>query len=216
MSAVDIISIPKTAFMGVENGSTFAVDNCAGDCEGALIVSVGLRSTFRYYAHLPMGNGAMTFRRHIEISLDAPGARAEIYALLNGGVGSKISLSISLAHRAMDSHSVCAVRSIGDGDGSMAIEASVYVGKRMPNCSSTVQLNNLQLSSRCQLVAIPALHIDTANSRCSHGTTVGGLDPSQIFYLRSRGLSEESSKSALCDGFCEELLRKFPKKMHKH
>jgi Fe-S cluster assembly protein SufD len=42
--------------------------------------------------------------------------------------------------------------------------------------------------------------------QCSHGTTVGQLDPQQVFYLRSRGIDTESARRMLCLGFAAEII----------
>lgn len=42
--------------------------------------------------------------------------------------------------------------------------------------------------------------------KCSHGTTVGQLEPEQLFYLRSRGISETEAKKMLCVGFAQAVL----------
>jgi len=44
--------------------------------------------------------------------------------------------------------------------------------------------------------------------KCSHGTTVGQLDPQQVFYLRSRGIDEAAARILLATGFAAEITRR--------
>lgn len=70
--------------------------------------------------------------------------------------------------------------------------------------------NNLVLDSGARADSIPGLLIDADDLKCSHGSTVGNLDPEQLFYLRSRGLDEETARRALIMGFFEEVIDRIP------
>jgi Fe-S cluster assembly protein SufD len=52
----------------------------------------------------------------------------------------------------------------------------------------------------------PQLEILADDVKCSHGTTVGQLDPGSLFYLRSRGISHNQARRMLCVGFAGEVL----------
>ena len=65
--------------------------------------------------------------------------------------------------------------------------------------------NNLVLSNGARADTIPGLLIDADDLKCSHGATIGNLDPSQLFYLRTRGLSEREARQILIRGFYEEV-----------
>lgn len=68
----------------------------------------------------------------------------------------------------------------------------------------------LILSDRAKAEAVPGLEILSDDVRCSHGVTIGGLDPDELFYLRSRGIPEEESKTLLVGGFLEGVLGRIP------
>jgi Fe-S cluster assembly protein SufD len=55
--------------------------------------------------------------------------------------------------------------------------------------------------------ATPHLEIDADDVKCSHGATVGRLDPNELFYLRSRGLELELARSLLTYSFAREVVR---------
>ena len=52
----------------------------------------------------------------------------------------------------------------------------------------------------------PELQIYADDVKCSHGATIGALDPEQIFYLRSRGIAEEQARAMLIRAFLAEAL----------
>jgi Fe-S cluster assembly protein SufD len=66
----------------------------------------------------------------------------------------------------------------------------------------------LMLSEQAKAESIPGLEILADDVHCSHGVSIGELDPEEIFYLRSRGISPEDSRQLLVDGFFEPVLEK--------
>ncbi len=70
--------------------------------------------------------------------------------------------------------------------------------------------NNLILSEGARADSLPGLEIDADDLKCSHGATFGNLDPNQLFYLRSRGLSELEARRLLVMAFFEEVIARVP------
>ena len=68
---------------------------------------------------------------------------------------------------------------------------------------------NLMLSRRAEIDTKPQLVILADDVQCSHGTSVGQLDPQALFYLRSRGLDEGRARQLLCLGFASEIIDRF-------
>jgi Fe-S cluster assembly protein SufD len=66
----------------------------------------------------------------------------------------------------------------------------------------------LMLSDQAKAESIPGLEILADDVHCSHGVSIGELDPEEIFYLRSRGISAQDSRRLLIDGFFEPVLEK--------
>src|SRR5256714_14484775 len=66
--------------------------------------------------------------------------------------------------------------------------------------------NNLLLSTEARADSPPQLEIYADDVKCTHGSTVGPIDPMQLYYLRSRGLSPETAQSLVTYGFAAEIL----------
>ena len=66
------------------------------------------------------------------------------------------------------------------------------------------------LSGRARVDAKPELQIVADDVRCTHGATVSQLQEDQLFYLRSRGITESSAASLLLRGYCKEVLDLLP------
>jgi Fe-S cluster assembly protein SufD len=77
--------------------------------------------------------------------------------------------------------------------------------------SDAYQANrNLVLSDHAKATSIPMLEIDNNDVRCTHGATVGPVDPQHMFYLRSRGIPEPTAKRMLVQGFFGDVLDRIP------
>ncbi len=79
--------------------------------------------------------------------------------------------------------------------------------------TNAAQLNrNLLLSPKARVDTKPELQITADNVKCSHGATVSQLEADEIFYLRSRGLTENDARQLLIDAFVAEIIERIPVK----
>ncbi len=94
---------------------------------------------------------------------------------------------------------------------------SIFNGKvfvpKPAQLTNASQLNrNLLLSPKARVDTKPELQITADNVKCSHGATVSQLEADEIFYLRSRGLTEQDAKQLLIDAFVAEIIERIPVK----
>jgi Fe-S cluster assembly protein SufD len=92
---------------------------------------------------------------------------------------------------------------------------TVYAGliriEKGASRSDAYQANrNLVLSDHAKATSIPMLEIDNNDVRCTHGATVGPVDPQHMFYLRSRGIPEPTARRMLVQGFFGDVLDRIP------
>jgi Fe-S cluster assembly protein SufD len=81
----------------------------------------------------------------------------------------------------------------------------------------SVQSNrNLLLTSKAQIDTKPQLEIFADDVKCAHGATVGQLDPEEVFYLKSRGLSDSTARNLLTLAFATEIIDRIPIASLKH
>ena len=77
--------------------------------------------------------------------------------------------------------------------------------------SDAYQANrNLLLSNEARADSIPMLEILTDDVRCTHGATVGPVDPDQAFYLETRGIQAPEAERMLVEGFFEQVFQRLP------
>lgn len=70
--------------------------------------------------------------------------------------------------------------------------------------------NNLVLNDGARADSLPGLEIDADDLKCSHGSTMGNLDPAQTFYLQARGIPEAEARRMLVEAFFEEVVACVP------
>lgn len=67
---------------------------------------------------------------------------------------------------------------------------------------------NILLTDKAKVDSKPFLEIYNDDVKCSHGSTIGQLDETALFYIRSRGISERTAKTLLMYAFCDEVIQK--------
>lgn len=77
--------------------------------------------------------------------------------------------------------------------------------------SDAYQANrNILLGGHAHADSIPELEIEANDVRCTHGATVGPIDPEQIFYLMARGIPKIEAEKVIVEGFFDPLMQKIP------
>lgn len=96
---------------------------------------------------------------------------------------------------------------------------SVYTGlirieEKSDYCEAYQENRNLVLSPGARAESIPELEIMNNEVRCTHGATVGKIDPQEVFYLMSRGISKDDAIHLIVAGFVGPILTHLPKVAH--
>jgi Fe-S cluster assembly protein SufD len=95
------------------------------------------------------------------------------------------------------------------GDAAHAVfNGKIFVRPRAQLTDAAQQSRNLLLSERARIDTKPQLEIFADDVKCAHGATVGQLDADQIFYLRSRGLSDAAARDLLTFAFAAEVVER--------
>lgn len=87
-----------------------------------------------------------------------------------------------------------------------AFTGRIYVAPGAEKTEALQANRNLVASPRARMFSKPQLEIYADDVKCSHGTAIGQLDPMQIFYMRTRGLSEKNAKTLLRQAFMADVI----------
>lgn len=105
---------------------------------------------------------------------------------------------------------------IADGSAHAVFNGKVMVRQGAQHTDSVQSSRNLLLSAKAQVDTKPELEIFADDVKCAHGATVGQLDLEKVFYLKSRGLSDDAARSLLTYGFAGEIIDRIPVGSLKH
>ena len=89
-------------------------------------------------------------------------------------------------------------------------QGMIYVAEGAQKTDGYQANRNLVLSESTRADSIPGLEILADDVRCTHGATVGKIDPDLVFYLRSRGISPEEAERLVVEGFFDPIMQRIP------
>lgn len=157
-----------------------------------------------------MSLGARLFRNDIRAALDGEGGHATLDGLVLVH-GNQLSDTHSvLDHRKPNCTSHQLHKCIVDGQGTSVFNGKIFVRQIAQQTNAFQENHNLQLSHHGQVYTKPQLEIFADDVKCSHGATVGQMDDEQLFYLKSRGLTELQTRYLLTFGFAAQIVNALP------
>ena len=89
-------------------------------------------------------------------------------------------------------------------------QGMIYVAPGAQKTDGYQSNPNLLLDTSARADSIPGLEIMADDVRCTHGATVGKIDPTEVFYLNSRGIPEETAKRLIVEGFFDPIMQRIP------
>jgi len=113
-------------------------------------------------------------------------------------------------HLAPNTTSNIIMKSISQKGGKSIYRGLVEIGAKATGAISSVKCDALILDEKSQSDTIPTINIKNSDSQVFHEATAGKLNGDDIFYLRSRGLSEEAASAMIINGFIEPITKELP------
>ncbi len=101
-------------------------------------------------------------------------------------------------------------KTISGGGAHAVFNGKILVREGAQQTNSSQQIRNMLLSPRASVDTKPQLEIFADDVKCAHGATVGQVDAEEIFYLKSRGLSETAARNLLTYAFAAEVISRIP------
>jgi len=154
--------------------------------------------------------GAALCRNNLDVVLDGPGIEAEMLGLYTGRGRQEVDNHTSLLH----AHPDCSTREVYKGildDRSHGVfNGKIYVTPIAQKTDAKQTNRALLLSEQARIDTKPQLEIFADDVKCTHGATVGALDQTAAFYLKSRGIGGELARKILTYAFAAEVLEEIP------
>jgi Fe-S cluster assembly protein SufD len=170
---------------------------------GTVIAEQRSASRFSSYA---FSFGAALARSTITAKLAAPGTHTTLDGLYVGNGKQHLDHYTMIDHAHPQCSSRETYRGVLDGSAHGVFNGRIVVRQDAQKTDADQANHNLLLSRNAEVDTKPQLEIFADDVRCTHGTTVGQLDETQLFYLRARGIDERSARALLTFAFARDVI----------
>ena len=142
--------------------------------------------------------------------LKGEGAKMEFTGVTFAGKGQNLDTGAKVVHAAPNTSSYMNTRSISKDGGISTFRSSVVVAKEAKKSKSAVSCQSLMLDSESRSDTIPAMDIRTKDAAVGHEAKIGSISDDAVFYLMSRGMSEDDARALLVSGFADNVSKELP------
>ena len=142
--------------------------------------------------------------------LKGDNSRMEFTGVTFAGVGQSLDTGAKVVHVGRNTSSYMNTRSISKSGGISTFRSSVVVEKSAKGAKSSVSCQSLMLDPESRSDTIPAMDIRTKDAAIGHGAKIGAISNEAVFYLMSRGMSEEDARALIVSGFADNVFKKLP------
>ena len=142
--------------------------------------------------------------------LNGEGARAEFTGITFAGKGQNLDTGTKVVHNAPKTTSYVNTKSISKDGGISTFRSSVVVKPQAEQSKSAVSCQSLMLDDISHSDTIPAMDIRTKDADVGHEARIGRISDEAVFYLMSRGISEEEARAMIVSGFADNVSKELP------
>ena len=150
--------------------------------------------------------GADLVRNDLDVRLEGTGSSCRLDGLTLTHGSQHVDNQTSIEHLAPRTTSAQRYRAVLDGQSRSVFSGRVHVAPDAVKADADQSSRSLLLSQKAEADSKPSLEIWTDDVQCRHGATVGQLDEAALFYLRSRGVDEETARRMLIEAFAAEIV----------
>ncbi len=148
--------------------------------------------------------------KYPSVYLMGPKASGEVLSVAYAGEGQHQDAGAKMVHAAPETTSTIVSKSICKDGGRTSYRGLVHVDEGATNSKSFVRCDALILDDHSRSDTYPYQEIEERDAQIGHEATVSKVGDEQLFYLMSRGLSEEQAMGMIVNGFIEPVTRTLP------
>ena len=154
--------------------------------------------------------GSKLTMKYPAVILKGEGSHAEVISVAYSGEGQHQDAGAKIHHLASNTTSKILSKSISKNGGRGSYRGMVTVSPKADNCKLNVVCDALILDEGSRSDTYPTMEVANPTARCEHEASVSKVSDEQLFYLMSRGHSEEESLAMIVNGFFEPFTRELP------
>ncbi|HAN50584.1 MAG TPA: Fe-S cluster assembly protein SufB [Lachnospiraceae bacterium] len=142
--------------------------------------------------------------------LNGEGARSEFTGVTFAGKGQNLDTGCKVLHNAPHTSSYVNTRSISKDGGVSTFRSSVVMTKNAKGSKSSTSCQSLMVDNISRSDTIPAMDIRVADADVGHEAKIGRISDEVVFYLMSRGMSEDDARALIVRGFADNVGKELP------
>ena len=154
--------------------------------------------------------GSKLTMKYPSVILKGEGSHAEVISVAYSGEGQHQDAGAKIHHLASNTTSKILSKSISKNGGRGSYRGLVKVSPKAENCKLNVVCDALILDEGSRSDTYPTMEVANPTARCEHEASVSKVSDNQLFYLMSRGHSEEEALAMIVNGFFEPFTRELP------
>jgi len=172
---------------------------------GKVSIGAGAR-----YAHVSLQAGGNVARHELHAEFAGSGAEADLQGLVLARGTAHLDHTLYLHHAKPDCRSNQLFKHVVDDRGHAVFQGGIRVAPHAQKTDAQQLSRTLLLADRAQIDTKPELEILADDVKCSHGASIGDLDPQQVFYMKARGIGDDDARRLLLSGFAYEVIAAVP------
>ena len=185
--------------------SVYRIQNENENAEHFSLTNLSLRKD-AFCEHLSLSMGAGLCRNNLNIGLNESDSEVKHDGLYITAKNQHCDNHTMVDHRVPHTTSRQLYKGILNNSSRAVFNGAIKVKKDAQKTEAHQLNNNLLLSSDAEIDTKPQLEIDADDVKCSHGATIGQLGQDELFYLLSRGISEDEAMEMLSKGFASQVI----------
>ncbi|RJU81548.1 MAG: Fe-S cluster assembly protein SufB [Candidatus Poseidoniales archaeon] len=154
--------------------------------------------------------GSKLTMKYPSVILKGEGSHAEVISVAYSGNGQHQDAGAKIHHIASNTTSKILSKSISKDGGRGSYRGMVTVSPKAENCKLNIVCDALILDDESRSDTYPTMEVANPTARCEHEASVSKVSDEQLFYLMSRGHSEEEALALIVNGFFEPFTRELP------
>lgn len=162
------------------------------------------------YSAISLAFGARVSRHSLHVVQQGEGAEIRLNGLALIAGRQIADTHTRIDHAAPRGKSLQLHKCIADGSAHAVFSGKIFVHTGAVGTDSVQSSRNLLLSDKARIDTQPQLEIFNDDVSCKHGATIGQIDADALFFLKSRGLTEERARNLLTHAFAAEIIDKIP------
>lgn len=137
-------------------------------------------------------------------------SRMEFTGITFAGEGQNLDTGAKVVHTGKRTSSYVNTKSISKDGGISTFRSSVQIGKQASGSKASVSCQSLMLDDISRSDTVPAMDIRTHDANVGHEAKIGRISDEAVFYLMSRGISEEDARAMIVSGFADDVSKELP------